>query len=247
MKQLAQRFGMPLPELEQSDEQRASAAERETLLKIHEAAAAWFREQLLVAGGRAHPAADRRPRHQRRDVGGAGPRLRAAGARRAEAGAARRRASRRRCSCGPDCSCSATTDRSIDRFRNRLMIPICRDTGSVIAFGGRALEAGPAAEVPEFAGNADLFEGPHALRPESVARRPSGKRGFACSSRAISTSPRSFRPASRVVASCGTALTPQQAQQLQTVHRTRSCSASIPMPRARAPRQIVRNAGGRGV
>ena len=46
VKQLAQRFGMALPELEQSDEQRASAAERETLLKVHEAAAAWFREQL---------------------------------------------------------------------------------------------------------------------------------------------------------------------------------------------------------
>ena len=29
----------------------------------------------------------------------------------------------------------------IDRFRNRLMIPICRDTGSVIAFGGRAVDA----------------------------------------------------------------------------------------------------------
>jgi DNA primase len=24
----------------------------------------------------------------------------------------------------------------VDRFRNRLMVPICRDTGSVIAFGG---------------------------------------------------------------------------------------------------------------
>ena len=59
----------------------------------------------------------------------------------AEAGAARRRASRRRCCCAPACSCSATTERSIDRFRNRLMIPICRDTGSVIAFGGRALDA----------------------------------------------------------------------------------------------------------
>ena len=46
VKQLAQRFGIPIPELEQSDEQRAGAAERETLLKIHEAAAAWFREQL---------------------------------------------------------------------------------------------------------------------------------------------------------------------------------------------------------
>jgi DNA primase len=50
VKQLAQRFGVSLPEMEQSDEQRASAAERESLLKIHEAAAAWFREQLLPRG-----------------------------------------------------------------------------------------------------------------------------------------------------------------------------------------------------
>ena len=57
VKQLAQRFGMPVPELEQNDEQRAGAAERETLLKIHEVAAAWFREQL------ASPAAARGPEH----------------------------------------------------------------------------------------------------------------------------------------------------------------------------------------
>src|SRR5439155_12414981 len=29
----------------------------------------------------------------------------------------------------------------VDRFRNRLMIPICRDTGSVVAFGGRSMDA----------------------------------------------------------------------------------------------------------
>src|ERR687891_101032 len=51
IKQLAQRFGVTLPELEQTDEQRASAAERETLLKVHEAAAAWFRRQLLSPAG----------------------------------------------------------------------------------------------------------------------------------------------------------------------------------------------------
>ena len=50
---LAQRFGLPVPELEASDEQRAGAAERETLLKIHEVAAAWFTQQL------ASPAAAR--------------------------------------------------------------------------------------------------------------------------------------------------------------------------------------------
>src|SRR6187401_1568597 len=51
VKQLAQRFGLTVPELEQSDEQRASSAERETLLKIHESAAAWFREQLAMPAG----------------------------------------------------------------------------------------------------------------------------------------------------------------------------------------------------
>src|SRR6476659_3117877 len=51
VKLLAQRFGVPLPEMEESDEQRANAAERETLLKIHEAAAAWFRAQLESPAG----------------------------------------------------------------------------------------------------------------------------------------------------------------------------------------------------
>ena len=35
-----------------------------------------------------------------------------------------------------------TSGRPRDRFRNRLMIPICRDSGPIIAFGGRAMEAG---------------------------------------------------------------------------------------------------------
>ena len=34
-----------------------------------------------------------------------------------------------------------------DRFRNRIMIPICRDTGSVIAFGGRAMDKD---QVPKY-------------------------------------------------------------------------------------------------
>lgn len=51
VKQLAQRFGMALPELEQTDEQRATAAEREGLLKVHEEAAAWFTQQLNSTAG----------------------------------------------------------------------------------------------------------------------------------------------------------------------------------------------------
>ena len=112
VKQLAQRFGMTLPELEQSDEQRASAAERETLLKVHEAAAAWFREQLALAGrrrasgSRSPTAASPTRPAQTLGLGFAPP-----GRDGAEAGAARSRGSRRRCCCAPACSSSATTGR----------------------------------------------------------------------------------------------------------------------------------------
>src|SRR6266850_5650854 len=51
VRMLAQKFGLSLPEMEQTDEQRASAAEREALLKVHESAAAWFREQLASNAG----------------------------------------------------------------------------------------------------------------------------------------------------------------------------------------------------
>src|SRR4051812_11283238 len=51
VKLLAQRFGMALPEMEQTDEQRANAAERETLLKVHESAAKWFQQQLASPAG----------------------------------------------------------------------------------------------------------------------------------------------------------------------------------------------------
>ena len=51
VRMLAQRFGMTLPDLEQTDEQRANAAERESLLKVHDAAAIWFRQQLTSPSG----------------------------------------------------------------------------------------------------------------------------------------------------------------------------------------------------
>jgi DNA primase len=51
VKQLAARFGVPIPELEESDEGRESAAEREALLRAHEVAAAYFREQLGSPAG----------------------------------------------------------------------------------------------------------------------------------------------------------------------------------------------------
>ena len=112
VKQLAQRFGVPLPELEESDEQRAGAQERETLLKIHEVAAAWFTTQL------ASPAAARvralvANRGVTAETGAAhGSGVGAAAARRPQGSAAGAGLLACRCCCAPDCWCSATTDPS---------------------------------------------------------------------------------------------------------------------------------------
>ena len=92
LRTLAGRFGIPIPELEGGGEQRETAAEREALVKIHEVALAYFREQLAVAWRRALarlPAQGSRP--HRADDRRAADRLGAAGARRAAAAAAQGR------------------------------------------------------------------------------------------------------------------------------------------------------------
>jgi DNA primase len=144
---LAQRAGLPVPETQGGPEERAAAAERETLVKLHEDAEAFYRAQIeTAAGARAKrelesrglsaltqqtfgygyaPAAGRETLHglwasQKVPVGV-----------QIKSGLVIQR----------------DDGRLVDRFRNRLMIPIRRDTGAVVAFGGRALEPG---QVPKY-------------------------------------------------------------------------------------------------
>ena len=212
VKQLAQRFGMPLPELEQSDEQRATAAERETLLKIHEAAAAWFRQQLLSpAGGRV------RKQIADRDVSTAT--AEAMGLGWAPRDGLRQALLTQGFSQGHLLRAGLIVQRDDgslgDRFRNRLMIPICRDTGSVIAFGGRAVEADQqpkylnSPETPIYSKGRTLYGlnlSKAAVREGKFVVLVEGYFDFAQVYQA------GFQG---VVASCGTALTPHQAQQLR--------------------------------
>ena len=128
------------------------------------------------------------------------------------------------------------------------MVPICRDTGSVIAFGGRRWTRTRAAEVPEFARDADLLEGPDALRPEPDQRRRSASVGFAVLVEGYFDFAQVFQTqAAPVVASCGTALTPQQAQLLRRF--TTKSGAQLRPGRGRPGRgrPIVRAAGRRRV
>src|SRR5437870_9739258 len=214
VKLLAQRFGVALPEMEESDEQRANSAERETLLKVHESAAAWFRQQLASNAGA-------RIRRQIEDRGITGATSDALGLGFAPNSREGLKAAlvKEGFSQGVLVRAGLVVQREdgsvIDRFRNRLMIPICRDTGSVIAFGGRAVDADQqpkylnSPETPIYSKGRTLY-GLHlsknAIRQRKFAILVEGYFDFAQVYQA------GFQG---VVASCGTELTPQQAHQLR--------------------------------
>ena len=102
----------------------------------------------------------------------------------------------------------------VDRFRNRLMIPICRDTGSVIAFGGRSMEAD---QVPKYLNSPEtpIYSKGRTLYGLNLTKGAIRKNGFAVLVEGYFDFAQVFRTdAAPVVASCGTALTPQQAQLL---------------------------------
>jgi len=214
VKQLAQRFGVPIPELEQNDEQRASSAERETLLKIHEMAAAWFREQLASPAGtriRSHVASRGVSAETSAALGlGFAPPGRDA----------LKRALMQQGFSEPALIRAGVLSQredgsTIDRFRNRLMIPICRDTGAVIAFGGRALDAD---HGPKYLNSPEtpIYSKGRTLYGLNLAKNALRQRGFAVLVEGYFDFAQVYQAGMQgVVASCGTALTPQQAQQLR--------------------------------
>jgi len=212
VKLLAQRFGMTLPEMEASDEQRANAAERENLLKVHEAAAAWFRQQLLSNAGA-------RVRRTIADRGVTEATSEALGLGFAPRDGLKQALLTQGVSPPMLARAGLVVQRDngdvIDRFRNRLMIPICRDTGSVIAFGGRALDQDQqpkylnSPETPIYTKSKTLYGlnlTKAGIRQSRLAVLVEGYFDFAQVYQA------GFP---LVVASCGTALTAQQAQQLR--------------------------------
>ena len=220
VKQLAQRFGISIPELEQSDEQRASTAEREALLKIHEAAAEWFRQQLASpAGARVRKQiADRGITQATSDALGLGyaPRegLRQALTKAGFPPALQARAGLvvQRDSDSPGDSPGGSVR---DRFRNRLMIPICRDTGSVIAFGGRAVDA---EQQPKYLNSPEtpIYTKSRTLYGLHLSKTAVRQGGFAVLVEGYFDFAQVYQVGfEAVVASCGTALTTQQAQQLR--------------------------------
>lgn len=136
---LAQRFGVTVPESDDPRRDKAEVAEREALLHVHEIADAYFRAQLRAAAG----AAALRYVEQRDVLPETVERL-GLGYAPHGGGLTRHLLDRGQpleLLLKSGLVAQRDGGRPYDRFRDRLMIPIARETGSVIAFGGRALAA----------------------------------------------------------------------------------------------------------
>jgi DNA primase len=209
---VARRFGMTVPEASGGDE--TDSVERETLLKIHEAAAAWFRQQLASAAGtRARQQLTARgigrETVERLGLGYAPP------TRDALKSALLRQGFGLPLLAKSGLVVERDDGQTVDRFRGRLIIPICRDSGSVVAFGGRAMEADQqpkylnSPETPIYSKGRTLY-GLHLtkgdIRRVGYVVLVEGYFDFAQALQAGVVA---------VVATCGTALTVQQAHLLR--------------------------------
>jgi DNA primase len=213
VRMLAGRFGLAIPEAT-DDRGGVNTAEREALLRVHELAQQWFAEQLATPPGT-------RVRRQLADRGISDRTVTELGL--GFAPPSREALKTFLLGKGIDL---ATLLRSgivvqrdggdvVDRFRGRLMVPIYRDSGSVIAFGGRATESDQqpkylnSPETPIYSKSRTLYGlnfSKAAIRKMNFAVLVEGYFDFAQLVQA------GIGP---VVASCGTALTSQQAQLLR--------------------------------
>ena len=214
VKQLAQRFGMTLPELEQTDDQRASTAEREGLLKVHEAADAWFRAQLASSAG-----ARVRSLIAGRGITNATSEALGLGfvppAREGLKQALMKQGFSQALLLRGGLLVQRDDGSVIDRFRNRLMIPISRDTGSIIGFGGRAIDAD---QQPKYLNSPEtpIYSKSRTLYGLNLSKAAIRQGGFAVLVEGYFDFAQVYQAGFQaVIASCGTALTPMQAQQLR--------------------------------
>src|SRR4029079_13262575 len=214
VRMLAGRFGLTVPEAPETESSGTTAAEREALLKVHEVAAAWFRAQLeSAAGARVRQQLVARNINAQTiadlGIGFAPPAREALKAHLIERGFAMPLLLRSGLVVQRD------SGEIVDRFRNRLMIPICRDAGSVIAFGGRAMEAD---QVPKYLNSPEtaIYSKGRTLYGLNLSKAAIRKLGYVVIVEGYFDYAQVHQSqAAPVVASCGTALTPAQAQLLR--------------------------------
>jgi DNA primase len=214
VRSLAKRFGVAIPATSGDGRDGTADAERESLLKMQEVACEWFQEQLRSPSGSGARQAltDRGLSADTVDRLGIG-----------FAPSSREGLKLRLMKQGftlDDAVRGGLVGRrddgsTYDRFRNRLMIPICRESGPIVAFGGRAMAAD---QQPKYLNSPEtpIYHKGRTLYGLNVARhaiRQSGRavlvEGYFDFAQVLQGGLES------VVATCGTALTPAQAQLLR--------------------------------
>ena len=212
---LAQRAGLAVPDGEDSPEQRAAAAERETLIRLHEDAAAFFREQLdTPAGARAKRELESRGLAPE-TIGAFGYGYAPAGGRITLHGYFAERRVPLEAQIRSGLVVRRDTGKLADRFWNRLMIPISRDSGAIVAFGGRALEPG---QVPKYVNSPEtpIYSKSRILYGLHVTKGAVRKHNYCVVVEGYFDLAQVWQAGVQpVVATCGTALTGAQARSLK--------------------------------
>ena len=170
VKHLASKFGMPLPEEVGGRDAHADAAEREALLKAHERAAEYFQAQLSAPAGRKaqrmlHDRGITTETIKRLGIGYAPPAYEGLKAALVKEGLPLPLLVRSGLAVERD------NGQTVDRFRGRLMIPIARDAGSIVAFGGRAMEKDQQPKYLNSPETSIYTKSRDAVRPQSDQRR----------------------------------------------------------------------------
>ena len=213
---LAQKFGVSIPESEgTSEDARKDSALREALLKVHEIAAAYFREQLAAPSG-----ARARQQLAGRDVTAQTIQQLGLGFAPASRDGLKARLLAQGFAQNVLLQSGLLVQREggevVERFRNRLMVPICRDSGSVIAFGGRHMEADQGGPKYLNSPETPIYSKGRTLYGLNLTKADIRKLGYAVLVEGYFDFAQVFQAqAAPAVASCGTALTPQQAQLLR--------------------------------
>jgi len=214
VRHLASKFGLSIPEEIGGRESHADAAEREGLLKVHERAAGYFQAQLAAPGGRK---AQRMLRDrglktetvERLGLGYAPPETEGLKTALAREGIGLPVLVRGGLVIERD------NGQTVDRFRGRLMIPISRDAGSIVAFGGRAMEGD---QLPKYLNSPEtaIYTKSRTLYGLNFTKADIRRLGYAILVEGYFDFAQLVQSGiGPVVASCGTALTPSQASLLR--------------------------------
>ena len=213
VRHLAQRVGVQVPE-PATDRDAAADAEREALVGIHEAAAGFFAARLAEPAGRAardHLAARAITPEtaERLGLGFAPPDRDGLTAHLRDGGYADDLLVR------SGLSVSREGGPLVDRFRNRLVIPIARESGTVIAFGARALRPD---QQPKYLNSPEttLYSKARTLYGLHLAKRAIREAGYAILVEGYFDLAQAVQGGlAPVVACCGTALGERQVRLLK--------------------------------